>query len=110
MNRDDNDAKDHMSRSCVGASALQAFFKLAEAWSLSEYEQMELLGLSSPSKLDTWQAGNIRDSAETPLSVFLICWTSRRSTCCCQSWNVRMPGCVLLTGRPSSVVGAHLIG
>lgn len=40
--------------------ALRAFFGLAEAWRLSEQEQMKLLGLTSRSALHGWKAGRVR--------------------------------------------------
>ncbi|ATY30599.1 antitoxin Xre-like helix-turn-helix domain-containing protein [Sphingomonas psychrotolerans] len=40
----------------LGATALQAFFAIAERWSLSELEQMRILGLTSRSTLQHWKA------------------------------------------------------
>lgn len=39
--------------------ALRAFFGIANAWSLDEREQMQLLGISSRSTLQSWKAGRI---------------------------------------------------
>jgi hypothetical protein len=40
----------------LAAPALQAFFAIAERWSLSELEQMRILGLTSRSTLQRWRA------------------------------------------------------
>lgn len=51
-----------------GGPALRAFFGLAKAWTLSEQEQMKLLGLASRSTLHSWKAGRVtkvsRDTIE----------------------------------------------
>ena len=52
----------------VTASALRTFFNLAEAWKLTEREQMKLLGLWSTSTLYSWKSGRVagvgRDTVE----------------------------------------------
>lgn len=46
--------------------ALRAFFGVATAWSLDEREQMQLLGISSRSTLQSWKAGRVsRARADT---------------------------------------------
>ncbi len=50
----------------LGGPALRSFFKIADAWSLSEREQMKLLGLESRSTLQSWKAGRVaKISADT---------------------------------------------
>lgn len=39
--------------------ALRTFFNIAEAWDLSELEQMKLLGLDSRSTLQNWKRGAV---------------------------------------------------
>ena len=39
--------------------ALKSFFALAEAWDLSETEQMKLLGIGSRSPLQAWKMGDL---------------------------------------------------
>ena len=52
----------------VSAPALRTFFRLAQAWQLTEHEQMKLLGLRSTSTLYSWKAGRVakvrRDTVE----------------------------------------------
>lgn len=52
----------------LGGPALRTFFHLADVWSLSEKEQMKLLGLESRSTLQSWKAGRVskfsRDTLE----------------------------------------------
>lgn len=52
----------------LGGAALRTFFHLAKAWSLSEQEQMKLLGLNSRSTLHAWKGGRVskisRDTLE----------------------------------------------
>lgn len=52
----------------LGGPALRAFFGLAKAWTLSEQEQMKLLGLTSRSTFHSWKAGRVskvsRDTIE----------------------------------------------
>jgi len=40
----------------LGATALRAFFAIAERWSLSELEQIRILGLTSRFTLQRWKA------------------------------------------------------
>jgi len=42
-----------------GESALRIFFRIADAWKLSNTEQMTLLGVSR-TKLFSWKAGKLR--------------------------------------------------
>lgn len=54
------------SLSGLGGPALRGFFRIAEAWSLSEREQMKLLGLESRSTLYSWKSGRVaKISADT---------------------------------------------
>jgi hypothetical protein len=39
--------------------ALRAFFNIAEAWDLSEVEQMKILGLDSRSTFHNWKRGDV---------------------------------------------------
>ena len=52
----------------LSGPGLRAFFGLAREWSLSESEQMRLLGLTSRSTLQSWRAGRVsklsRDTIE----------------------------------------------
>ncbi|WOK35476.1 antitoxin Xre-like helix-turn-helix domain-containing protein [Sphingomonas sp. C3-2] len=52
----------------LGGPALRAFFGIAQAWHLSETEQLKLLGLVSRSTLHSWKAGKVtkvsRDTLE----------------------------------------------
>jgi hypothetical protein len=54
-------------RSLTGP-ALRTFFRIADAWALSEGEQMKLLGLDSRSTLQNWKRGDVaalsRDALE----------------------------------------------
>ncbi|WRP30285.1 MbcA/ParS/Xre antitoxin family protein [Sphingomonas sp. LY54] len=45
----------------LGAPALRAFFQLAIAWRLTEKEQMNLLGLTSQSTMQSWKAGYVSE-------------------------------------------------
>ena len=49
----DNDQAD------LAGPALRTFFGLAKAWSLTEQEQMKILGLNSQSTLHSWKAGRV---------------------------------------------------
>jgi hypothetical protein len=44
----------------LGGPALRSFFRLAAAWSLTEHEQLRLLGLASRSTLHAWKAGRVK--------------------------------------------------
>lgn len=58
--------KPAVSTSGLGGPALRSFFKIAEAWTLSEREQMKLLGLESRSTLHSWKSGRVaKISADT---------------------------------------------
>ena len=46
------------------APALRTFFKLADRWSLSDDEQLKLLGLEEMSVLKAWSAGDPPDAFE----------------------------------------------
>lgn len=52
----------------LGAPALRSFFGIAEAWALSEEEQVILLGQPQPSSLHAWRSGQVetvsRDTVE----------------------------------------------
>ncbi|MDK3159694.1 DUF2384 domain-containing protein [Kamptonema cortianum] len=41
----------------LSGAALRTFFEIAEAWRLSEHEQMRILGIDSPSALRNWKRG-----------------------------------------------------
>lgn len=59
---------DAPSRRDLTGPALRTFFRIAQAWSLKESEQMKLLGLDSRSTLQTWKRGAVtaipRDALE----------------------------------------------
>lgn len=52
----------------LGGPALRTFFNIAKAWTLSEAEQMKILGLRSRSTLNSWKSGAVtkvsRDALE----------------------------------------------
>ena len=52
----------------LGGPALRTFFNIAKAWTLTEAEQMKILGLRSRSTLNSWKSGAVtkisRDSLE----------------------------------------------
>ncbi len=56
------------SRKDLTGPALRTFFRIADAWSLREAEQMKLLGLDSRSTFQTWKRGAVaaipRDAIE----------------------------------------------
>lgn len=45
----------------LGGPALRTFFNLAREWSLTEQEQIKLLGLISRSTFRTWEAGGVSE-------------------------------------------------
>lgn len=47
--------------------ALRTFFNIAEAWELSEAEQMKLLGLDSRSTFHNWKRGDVGALAKDAL-------------------------------------------
>ena len=47
------------SRKDLTGPALRTFFRVADAWSLKEAEQMKLLGLDNRSTFQTWKRGAI---------------------------------------------------
>ena len=51
----------------LSGPALRTFFNIADAWQLSEAEQMSLLGLSSRSTLHSWKAGKVSRLARDTL-------------------------------------------
>lgn len=61
-------AEPNTSTAGFGGPALRTFFNIAKAWSLSEQEQMKLLGLTSRSTLHSWKANRVskvsRDTLE----------------------------------------------
>jgi len=48
-----------MGRKDLTGPALRTFFRIAEAWGLSEQEQMRLLGLDSRSTFQSWKRGAV---------------------------------------------------
>lgn len=48
-----------MNRKDLTGPALRTFFRIAEAWSLQEQEQMRLLGLESRSTFQSWKRGAV---------------------------------------------------
>jgi len=48
-----------LSRKDLTGPALRVFFRVAEAWGLSEQEQMAVLGLDSRSTLQSWKRGGV---------------------------------------------------
>lgn len=51
----------------VGGPALRTFFNLAREWSLTEQEQMKLLGLNSRSIFQNWEAGSTSEVSRDTL-------------------------------------------
>ncbi|ATW02121.1 antitoxin Xre-like helix-turn-helix domain-containing protein [Sphingorhabdus sp. YGSMI21] len=47
------------SRKDLTGPALRTFFRVADAWKLSEQEQMNILGLDSRSTLQSWKKGGV---------------------------------------------------
>ncbi len=47
------------SRKDLTGPALRTFFRVADAWGLSEQEQMSILGLDSRSTLQSWKRGGV---------------------------------------------------
>ncbi|CAM5385611.1 MbcA/ParS/Xre antitoxin family protein [Sphingobium scionense] len=47
------------SRKDLSGPALRTFFRIADAWSLKEQEQMRLLGLDSRSTFQSWKRGDV---------------------------------------------------
>jgi len=47
------------SRKDMTGPALRTFFRVADAWGLSEQEQMRILGLDSRSTLQSWKRGSV---------------------------------------------------
>jgi len=47
--------------------ALRTFFRIAEAWGLSEQEQMRLLGLDKRSTLQSWKRGDVASISKDAL-------------------------------------------
>ena len=47
------------SRTDLKGPALRAFFNIAKAWSLSEDEQLKLLGIADRSMLGSWRVGQV---------------------------------------------------
>lgn len=56
------------SRKELTGPALRTFFRIAEAWRLTEQEQMRILGLDSRSTFQSWKRGDVaaisRDALE----------------------------------------------
>src|SRR3546814_15712657 len=48
-----------LDRKELTGPALRTFFNIAEAWDLSEVEQMRLLGLDSRSTFHNWKRGDV---------------------------------------------------
>ncbi|EPR15508.1 hypothetical protein M527_13400 [Sphingobium indicum IP26] len=51
----------------LGGPALRTFFNLAGEWSLTEQEQMKLLGLTSRSTFQNWEAGGLSEVSRATL-------------------------------------------
>ncbi len=47
------------SRKDLTGPALRTFFRVSDAWDLSEQEQMRILGLDSRSTLQSWKRGGV---------------------------------------------------
>ncbi|GLR48146.1 antitoxin Xre-like helix-turn-helix domain-containing protein [Sphingomonas astaxanthinifaciens] len=60
----------------LGGPALRTFFNVAEAWGLSDEEQMRILGIEARSTLQRWRNGRVqilrRDTVERISYVFGI--------------------------------------
>lgn len=65
-----------LDRKELTGPALRTFFNIADAWDLSEAEQMKLLGLDSRSTLQNWKRGEVaalgKDALERISYVFGI--------------------------------------
>ena len=65
-----------LDRKELTGPALRTFFSIADAWDLSEAEQMKLLGLDSRSTLQNWKRGEVaalgKDALERISYVFGI--------------------------------------
>jgi len=48
-----------LNRKSLTGPALRTFFRIADAWRLSEGEQMQILGLDSRSTLQNWKRGAV---------------------------------------------------
>lgn len=48
-----------LDRKGLSGPALRTFFRIADAWRLSENEQMRILGLDSRSTLQNWKRGTV---------------------------------------------------
>ena len=51
----------------LGGPALRTFFNLAREWSLTEQEQMKLLGLTSRTTFQNWEAGGVSEVSRDTL-------------------------------------------
>ena len=51
----------------LGSPALRTFFNLAREWSLTEQEQMKLLGLNSRSIFQNWEADGVSEISRDTL-------------------------------------------
>lgn len=52
-------AAEQVDRKGLTGPALRTFFRIAQAWSLTETEQLRLLGLDSRSTLQNWKRGAV---------------------------------------------------
>ena len=66
-----------LGRQDLTGPALRTFFRIAEAWSLKEQEQMRLLGLESWSTFQSWKRGAVaavpKDTLERISYILGIC-------------------------------------
>ncbi len=76
----------------LGGPALRTFFNLAREWSLTEQEQIKLLGLTSRSTFQNWEAGGVSEVSRDTLERISSAST-RRSTSYCRMGTAPMPGC-----------------
>lgn len=56
-----------VGREDLGGPALRTFFNLAREWSLTEQEEMKLLGLTSRPSFQNWEAGGVSEVSRDTL-------------------------------------------
>lgn len=61
-------ASDHQLRH-LGPPALRAFFQIAKAWSLTDLEQMSVLGITQESVLRAWREGHLHGLRDETLGL-----------------------------------------
>lgn len=56
-----------LDRKSLTGPALRTFFRIADAWRLTEGEQMQILGLDSRSTLQNWKRGTVSSISKDAL-------------------------------------------